>query len=151
MTLCLDYTPKPLEKAEKFASKLEIDKGDRDVQDAEHVQDKRHRGHGASVGPGWAAGETVESTEFLFDHGQHQWDEGQQPKWAGVNGDNPAWSVRKPEMQRKERHALNFAQASVLVDAISTPAKEMVLLSIVTSVTSINAPPSSHKVVIVLR
>jgi integrase len=48
------------------------------------------------------------------------------------HGDNPAWGVRMPEMQRKERHALGFTQASALVEALSTPAKEMVLLSIVT-------------------
>jgi integrase len=38
-----------------------------------------------------------------------------------------------PEMQRKERHAMNFTQANALVDAIPTPAREMVLLSILTS------------------
>lgn len=48
-------------------------------------------------------------------------------------GDNPTFGVRMPEMQRKERHAMNFAQASALVNMLPTTAREMVLLSILTS------------------
>ncbi len=49
------------------------------------------------------------------------------------HGDNPVVGVRMPEMRRKERHALGFAQAGALVKALSTPVKEMVLVAIVTS------------------
>jgi integrase len=63
-------------------------------------------------------------TSAVFNHAKQR---------KAFYGDNPIFGVRMPEMQRKERHALNFTQARALVDELPTPAKEMVLLSIVTS------------------
>ena len=54
-------------------------------------------------------------------------------KRRAFHGDNPADGVKMPEMERKQRHALMFEQAKVLLEALPTPAKEMALLSITTS------------------
>jgi site-specific recombinase XerD len=48
-------------------------------------------------------------------------------------GDNPAKLVRLPEMVRKESHALNFEQAVAILTALQSPAREMVLFAILTS------------------
>lgn len=49
------------------------------------------------------------------------------------SGDNPAKLVRLPEMIRREAHALSFQQAVETLAALKTPAREMVLFAIVTS------------------
>jgi integrase len=49
-------------------------------------------------------------------------------------GDNPAKLVRLPEMVRKESHALSFDQAVATLVALKSPAREMVLFAILTSV-----------------
>jgi integrase len=49
------------------------------------------------------------------------------------SGDNPAEGVRLPEMQRRETHSLNFEQGRLLVAALPSPAREMALLSMTTS------------------
>ena len=49
------------------------------------------------------------------------------------HGDNPAEGVTMPEMVRKERHSLTFEQAKALLEALPTPAKEMALVAITTS------------------
>lgn len=48
-------------------------------------------------------------------------------------GDNPAKLVRLPEMVRKEAHALSFDQAVAVIGALPSPAQEMVLFAILTS------------------
>ena len=48
-------------------------------------------------------------------------------------GDNPAIGVRLPEMTRKERHSLSFEQGKALLATLSSPAQEMALLSMTTS------------------
>ena len=48
-------------------------------------------------------------------------------------GDNPAKLVRLPEMVRKEAHALSFEQAIATLTALKSPAREMVLFAILTS------------------
>jgi len=48
-------------------------------------------------------------------------------------GDNPAKLVRLPEMVRKQSHALSFDQAIATLEALRTPAREMVLFAILTS------------------
>ena len=50
-----------------------------------------------------------------------------------LNSRNPAKSVRLPEMQRKQLHALNFEQATALLAALPTPAREMALAAMLTS------------------
>lgn len=52
-------------------------------------------------------------------------------EWLGSR--NPARSVKLPEMQRKQTHALNYEQATALLAALSSPAREMALLSMLTS------------------
>jgi integrase len=49
------------------------------------------------------------------------------------SGDNPAKLVRLPEMVRKEAHALSFDQAVAALGALKSPAREMVLFAILTS------------------
>jgi len=49
------------------------------------------------------------------------------------SGENPAKLVRLPEMVRKEAHALSFDQAVSALGALKTPAREMVLFAILTS------------------
>ena len=49
------------------------------------------------------------------------------------SGDNPAKLVRLPEMVRKEAHALSFDQAVGLLGALKSPAQELVLFAILTS------------------
>ena len=49
------------------------------------------------------------------------------------SGDNPAKLVRLPEMVRKPAHALNFDQAVAALAALKSPAQEMVLFAILTS------------------
>src|SRR5947209_10387416 len=49
------------------------------------------------------------------------------------SGDNPAKLVRLPEMVRKEAHALSFDQAVAALTALKSPAREMVLFAILTS------------------
>ena len=48
-------------------------------------------------------------------------------------GENPATLVRLPEMVRKEAHALSFEQAVAALRALKSPAREMVLFAILTS------------------
>jgi len=48
-------------------------------------------------------------------------------------GDNPVQGVRLPEMQRRETHALSFAQGRELLAHLSSPVQEMALLSMTTS------------------
>ncbi len=48
-------------------------------------------------------------------------------------GDNPAKLVRLPEMVRRESHALSFGQAFATLAALKSPAREMVLFAILTS------------------
>jgi len=48
-------------------------------------------------------------------------------------GDNPARLVRLPEMVRKESHALSFDQAVATLAALNSPAQELVLFAILTS------------------
>ena len=48
-------------------------------------------------------------------------------------GDNPAKLVRLPEMIRREAHALSFDQAVATLAALKSPAREMVLFAILTS------------------
>ena len=48
-------------------------------------------------------------------------------------GENPAKLVRLPEMVRKESHALSFNQAVATITALKSPAREMVLFAILTS------------------
>jgi len=48
-------------------------------------------------------------------------------------GDNPAKLVRLPEMVRREAHALSFDQAVAALAALKSPAQEMVLFAILTS------------------
>jgi integrase len=48
-------------------------------------------------------------------------------------GDNPAQGVRMPEMQHKETHALSFSVGNELLSHLPSPAREMVLLSMTTS------------------
>src|SRR5262249_18298159 len=49
------------------------------------------------------------------------------------SGDNPAKLVRLPEMVRKESHALSFDQAVPLLAALKSPAHELALFAILTS------------------
>jgi integrase len=49
------------------------------------------------------------------------------------SGDNPATLVRLPEMVRKEAHALSFEQAVATLEKLKSPAREMVLFAILTS------------------
>jgi len=49
------------------------------------------------------------------------------------HGDNPARGVRMPEMQRRETHALTFAQGRELLATLRSPVREMALLSMTTS------------------
>ena len=49
------------------------------------------------------------------------------------SGDNPAKLVRLPEMVRKEAHALSFNQAVAVLGALKSPAQQMVLFAILTS------------------
>jgi integrase len=48
-------------------------------------------------------------------------------------GDNPVQGVRMPEMQHKETHALSFSVGNELLSRLPSPAREMVLLSMTTS------------------
>jgi hypothetical protein len=48
-------------------------------------------------------------------------------------GDNPVMGVRLPEMQRKETHSLTFEQGKRVITGIQSPAREMALLSMTTS------------------
>lgn len=48
-------------------------------------------------------------------------------------GDNPVIGVRLPEMQRKETHSLTFEQGKKVIAGIRSPAREMALLSMTTS------------------
>lgn len=48
-------------------------------------------------------------------------------------GDNPTQGVRLPEMKRREAHALSFEQARALLLGLSSPTREMSLLSMMTS------------------
>ena len=48
-------------------------------------------------------------------------------------GDNPAKLVQLPEMVRREAHALSFDQAVATLAALKSPAQEMVLFAILTS------------------
>jgi integrase len=48
-------------------------------------------------------------------------------------GPNPAQYVRLPEMKRQQRHALSLDDCRTLLPALATPAREMALLSICTS------------------
>jgi len=48
-------------------------------------------------------------------------------------GDNPAQGVRLPEMQRRESHALSFSQGHELLLRLPSPARDMALLSMTTS------------------
>ncbi len=48
-------------------------------------------------------------------------------------GDNPAKLVRLPEMVRRESHALSFAQSFSALASLESPAREMVLFAILTS------------------
>ena len=48
-------------------------------------------------------------------------------------GDNPVIGVRLPEMERKPTNALSFDQGRVLLEALPTPARQMALLSMTTS------------------
>jgi integrase len=50
-----------------------------------------------------------------------------------LNSRNPARSIKLPEMQRKQLHALNFEQATKLLPALPTPAREMALTAMLTS------------------
>jgi len=49
------------------------------------------------------------------------------------HGDNPVLGVRLPEMQRKETHSLTFEQGRNVISVIPSPAREMALLSMTTS------------------
>jgi integrase len=49
------------------------------------------------------------------------------------SGDNPAKLVRLPEMVRKQAHALSFDQAVAALAVLKSPAREMVLFAILTS------------------
>ena len=49
------------------------------------------------------------------------------------SGDNPAQGVRLPEMQRRESHALSFSQGHELLLRLPSPARDMALLSMTTS------------------
>jgi len=49
------------------------------------------------------------------------------------SGNNPAKLVRLPEMIRRQAHALSFKQVVETLAALKTPAREMVLFAIVTS------------------
>jgi integrase len=46
---------------------------------------------------------------------------------------NPAKSIRLPEMQRKPTHALDAEQAKALLEVLKSPAREMVMSAILTS------------------
>jgi Site-specific recombinase XerD len=48
-------------------------------------------------------------------------------------GDNPVIGVRLPEMQRRETRSLSFDQGNKVITAIPSPAREMALLSMTTS------------------
>src|SRR5258707_14482477 len=48
-------------------------------------------------------------------------------------GDNPAKLVRLPEMVRRESHALSFDQSFSALASLQSPAREMVLFAILTS------------------
>jgi len=48
-------------------------------------------------------------------------------------GDNPASLVRLPEMVRREAHALSFDQAIAILSALQSPAREMVLFAVISS------------------
>src|SRR5260370_26460518 len=48
-------------------------------------------------------------------------------------GDNPAKLVRRPEMVRRESHALSFDQSFSALASLQSPAREMVLFAILTS------------------
>ena len=50
-----------------------------------------------------------------------------------LNSRNPAKSVKLPEMQRKVLHALNLEQGAALLEALPTPAREMAMVSMLTS------------------
>jgi integrase len=50
-----------------------------------------------------------------------------------LTSDNPAKLVRLPEMVRRESHALSFDQAVATLEALKSPAREMVLFAILTS------------------
>lgn len=54
-------------------------------------------------------------------------------KRRAFHGDNPAEGVTMPEMVRKERHALTFEQSKALLEKLPTPAREMTLVAITTS------------------
>src|SRR5262249_30299770 len=49
------------------------------------------------------------------------------------HGDNPVFGVRLPDMQRKETYSLSFEQGRNVLAAIPSPAREMALLSMTTS------------------
>jgi len=49
------------------------------------------------------------------------------------SGNNPAKLARLPEMTRRHAHALSFKQVVETLAALKTPAREMVLFAIVTS------------------
>ena len=51
-------------------------------------------------------------------------------EWASRN---PAKKIKLPEMQRKPNHALSFSQATTLLEALASPAREMALCSMLTS------------------
>ena len=48
-------------------------------------------------------------------------------------GDNPAHGVRLPEMRRRDSHALNFSHARDLLTRLTSPVRDMTLLSMTTS------------------
>ncbi len=48
-------------------------------------------------------------------------------------GDNPVLGVHLPDMQRRELHALTFDQVRSALAALKSPAKEMVLVAVMTS------------------
>jgi integrase len=50
-----------------------------------------------------------------------------------LNSRNPTKSVKLPEMVRKPLHALNFEQGAALLMALPTPAREMAMTSMLTS------------------
>lgn len=50
-----------------------------------------------------------------------------------LNSRNPAKSVKLPEMQRKVLHALSLEQGVALLEALPTPAREMAMASMLTS------------------
>jgi integrase len=52
-------------------------------------------------------------------------------EWYGSR--NPAKSVKLPEMQRKPTHALSLDQATALLKALPSPAREMAMTSMLTS------------------